>query len=84
ICSQREIDAGPTNNWMDPAEMRGIMTELYRGSMRGRTLWVVPVCMGPLDAEDPKLGVEITDSEYVVVSMRTMTRMGAKALEKIG
>ena len=84
ICSQREVDAGPTNNWMDPAEMRGIMTELYRGSMRGRTLWVVPFCMGPLDAEDPKLGVEITDSEYVVVSMRTMTRMGAAALEKIG
>lgn len=84
ICSQREIDAGPTNNWMDPTEMRGIMTDLYRGSMRGRTLWVVPFCMGPLDAEDPKLGVEITDSEYVVVSMRTMTRMGAKALEKMG
>lgn len=84
ICSQREIDAGPTNNWMDPAEMRGIMTDLYRGSMRGRTLWVVPFCMGPLEAEDPKLGVELTDSEYVVVSMRTMTRMGAKALEKIG
>lgn len=84
ICSEREVDAGPTNNWMDPAEMRGIMTDLYRGSMRGRTMWVVPFCMGPLDAEDPKLGVEITDSEYVVVSMRTMTRMGAAALEKIG
>ena len=84
ICSQREIDAGPTNNWMDPAEMRTLMTDLYRGSMRGRTMWVVPFCMGPIDAEDPKLGVEITDSEYVVVSMRTMTRMGAAALEKIG
>ena len=84
ICSEREIDAGPTNNWMDPAEMRGLMTDLYRGSMRGRTLWVVPFCMGPLDAEDPKLGVEITDSEYVVVSMRTMTRMGKAALDKIG
>ncbi len=84
ICSEREEDAGPTNNWMAPAEMRAIMADLYRGSMRGRTMWVVPFCMGPLDAEDPKLGVEITDSEYVVVSMRTMTRMGAAALEKIG
>ena len=84
ICSEREIDAGPTNNWMDPAEMRGIMTDLYRGCMRGRTMYVVPFCMGPLGAEDPKLGVELTDSEYVVVSMRTMTRMGKAALEKIG
>ncbi len=84
ICSEREIDAGPTNNWMDPAEMRGIMTDLYRGCMRGRTMYVVPFCMGPLGAEDPKLGVELTDSEYVVVSMRTMTRMGKAALEKMG
>ncbi|HEY3996133.1 MAG TPA: phosphoenolpyruvate carboxykinase (GTP) [Mycobacterium sp.] len=84
ICSEREIDAGPTNNWMAPAEMRGIMTDLYRGCMRGRTMYVVPFCMGPLGADDPKLGVEITDSEYVVVSMRTMTRMGKAALEKMG
>src|SRR6201996_7689718 len=84
ICTDREVDAGPTNNWMDPAAMRGIMTELYRGCMRGRTMYVVPFCMGPLGAEDPKLGVELTDSEYVVVSMRTMTRMGKAALDKMG
>ncbi|WP_006242571.1 phosphoenolpyruvate carboxykinase (GTP) [Mycolicibacterium tusciae] len=84
ICSEREVDAGPTNNWMDPSEMRGIMTDLYRGCMRGRTMFVVPFCMGPLGADDPKLGVELTDSEYVVLSMRTMTRMGKAALDKMG
>jgi phosphoenolpyruvate carboxykinase (GTP) len=83
ICSESEHDAGPTNNWMAPAEMRSLMTELYRGSMRGRTMYVVPFCMGPYDAPEPMLGVEITDSPYVVVSMRIMTRMGSRALELI-
>jgi phosphoenolpyruvate carboxykinase (GTP) len=84
ICSVREEDSGATNNWMDPSEMKAIMTELYRGCMRGRTMYVIPFCMGPLDAEKPMLGVEITDSEYVVVSMHIMTRMGAKALALFG
>ncbi|WP_034267945.1 phosphoenolpyruvate carboxykinase (GTP) [Haloechinothrix halophila] len=82
ICSQREEDAGPTNNWMHPDEMKAIMTELYRGSMRGRTMYVIPFCMGPLADDNPKLGVEITDSEYVIASMRVMTRMGKQALDK--
>jgi phosphoenolpyruvate carboxykinase (GTP) len=84
ICTRTKEGAGPTNNWMDPDEMRATMTELYRGCMRGRTMYVVPFCMGPLGAEDPKLGVEITDSAYVVASMKIMTRMGTAALEKLG
>jgi phosphoenolpyruvate carboxykinase (GTP) len=84
ICSVREEDAGPTNNWRDPVEMKAEMTEHYRGCMRGRTMYVVPFCMGPLTAAEPMFGVEITDSAYVVASMRIMTRMGSHVLERMG
>ncbi|WP_067897583.1 phosphoenolpyruvate carboxykinase (GTP) [Nocardia vaccinii] len=83
ICSQAPEDAGPTNNWVDPVDMRTVMTEHYRGAMSGRTMYVIAYCMGPLDAPDPKFGVQITDSEYVAVSMRIMTRSGVPVWEKL-
>jgi phosphoenolpyruvate carboxykinase (GTP) len=76
ICSQQASDAGPTNNWMDPVDMKTVMTEEYRGAMTGRTMYVIGFCMGPLDAAQPKYGVQVTDSEYVAVSMQIMTRSG--------
>ena len=80
ICSNDERNAGPTNNWMDPVQMKRIMGDLYDGCMAGRTMYVMPFCMGHLDAADPKFGVEVSDSAYVVLSMRIMTRMGADVL----
>lgn len=84
ICSENEDDAGPVNNWMAPATMKRLMSDLYRGCMAGRTMYVIPFCMGPLDAEDPKFGVEITDSAYVAASMKIMTRMGIPVLDVMG
>ncbi len=84
ICSKNESDAGPANNWMDPTQMKGTMTDLYRGSMRGRTMYVIPFCMGLIDSAYPMFGVQITDSAYVVASMRIMTRIGNAALGAMG
>lgn len=84
ICSRRASDAGPTNNWHEPDQIRSKLIEKFRGCMRGRTMYVVPFCMGPIDSPLSLIGVELTDSPYVVVSMKIMCHMGKKVLDKLG
>ena len=84
ICSLRESDAGPTNHWQHPEKMKTLLGDKFQGSMRGRTMYVVPFCMGPIDSPLALVGIELTDSPYVVVSMKIMCHMGQKVFHKLG